>query len=325
MMAEKELGRLHKVDLRSVWPSESRDFTPWLAHSENLKALSDVIGLDLELVSTEQEVGPFSADILCKDSSTDHWVVIENQIEKTDHTHLGQILTYAAGLKATTVIWIAARFTDEHRAALDWLNEITDESVNFFGLEIELWQIGDSPVAPKFNIVSRPNDWSRDIAVGVARKQGELSGAKKLQLRFWTAFRDFVKEHSKTIKPTKPLPQHWMNIGIGRSGFNLVAIASTYNSETNSAKEQEIRAELLIHGADAKEQFAALRAQADEIEAEFGSPLIWYSPENARSCRIYVRKVVNLFDENDWPTQYAWLLANLEKLKAVFAPRIKQL
>lgn len=167
------LGRLQKVNLREVWLSEAGNFTPWLAQEENLSLLGEAIGIELELESQETGVGPFRADILCKDTATDNWVLIENQLERTDHTHLGQLITYAAGLNAVTVVWIAERFTEEHRAALDWLNERTDEHINVFGLEIELWRIGDSPVAPKFNIISQPNDWSRTIKQ--AASSGEMS------------------------------------------------------------------------------------------------------------------------------------------------------
>jgi hypothetical protein len=125
--------------------------------------LGEALGIDLELEAQEKNVGPFRADILCKDVDTDAWVLIENQLERTDHTHLGQLLTYSAGLQAAVVVWIAAKFTGEHRAALDHLNEITDERYRFFGVEVELWQIGDSPPAPRFNLVSKPNDWSRAI------------------------------------------------------------------------------------------------------------------------------------------------------------------
>jgi len=321
----KQLGQLRKVDLRIVWPSESGDFTPWLATPENLKLLGDAIGLELELESTEKEVGSFSADILCKDMSTGDWVVIENQLEKTDHTHLGQLFTYAAGLKVSTVVWIAARFTDEHRAALDWLNEITNQRINFFGLEIALWQIADSAIAPKFDVVSKPNDWSRDVVAGASGKRGDLSEAQSLQLRFWSAFRDYALERSSTIKPTKPFPQHWMNMGIGRTGFNLAGIVSTHDSSTNSNDRQEIRAEVQIYNKESKAYFAALREQAATIEEEFGERLTWYSAENVHSCRIYVRKTVDLSDEADWPNQHKWLLAKLEKLRAVFETRIQQL
>lgn len=164
-MSDVQLGRLVRVDLREAWQDEAAHFTPWLAEPENLELLGDALGIGLELEATEQSVGPFAADILCKDPMRDQWVLIENQLEQTDHTHLGQIITYAAGLNAVTVIWIASKFVEQHRAALDWLNEITAEGTDFFGVEVELWRIGESSaVAPKFNIVSKPNAWSKQIA-----------------------------------------------------------------------------------------------------------------------------------------------------------------
>src|SRR5438874_2064357 len=170
-MTAISLGRLEKVDLRTVWTNEAGDFTPWLGREENLRLLGDAIDIELEPEAQEKYVGPFRADLLCKDAATGDWVLIENQLERTDHTHLGQLLTYAAGLQAVTIVWVAERFTDEHRATLDWLNEITDDQINFFGLEIELWRIADSPVAPKFNIVSQPNDWSRSV-LAAAKETG---------------------------------------------------------------------------------------------------------------------------------------------------------
>ena len=137
-MAQSNLGRLEQVELRSIWANEAGDFTPWLAQEENLRLLGDTIGIELELEEQEKDVGPFSADILCKDTIGGSWVLIENQLERTDHTHLGQLITYAAGLQAVTIVWIASRLTEEHRAALDWLNDITDSKFQFFGLEIEV-------------------------------------------------------------------------------------------------------------------------------------------------------------------------------------------
>ena len=223
-MKEQSLGRLKRVSLREVWASESEHFTPWLGQEENLKLLGDTIGLELELEDQEKDVGPFRADLLCKSTLDDSWVLIENQLERTDHGHLGQLLTYAAGLEAVTIIWVAERFTDEHRAALDWLNEKTDDGVNFFGLEVELWRIGDSPIAPKFNIVSKPNDWTKRVQ-SAATKGGELSSLKQTQLKFWIAFKEYMDANSK-IRCQKPAPHHWLSSSLGRSGFHLDSVAS---------------------------------------------------------------------------------------------------
>ena len=197
---------MENVDLREVFTTEDGDFTPWLAQEENLKLLGESISIDLQLEAQEKDVGPFRADILFKDTVTDNWVLIENQIERTDHTHLGQLLTYAAGLQAVTIVWIAKRFTEEHRATLDWLNERTDDHINLFGLEIELWRIDDSPIAPKLNIGSQPNDWTRTVRAA-AQEAGEITEHRQMQLRFWIAFREFmertvvsvVKRHMRSI------------------------------------------------------------------------------------------------------------------------------
>jgi hypothetical protein len=187
-MTVTNLGRLERVDLRNIWVSEATDFTPWLARQENLAILADTLGLELELEAQERPVGPFRADILCKDVATDRWVLIENQLERTDHSHLGQLLTYASGLEAVTIVWIAARFTEEHRSTLDWLNKITDDRFRFFGLEVELWRIGDSPSAPKFNIISKPNDWSQSVAQAArAIDESELSETRVMQREYWAS------------------------------------------------------------------------------------------------------------------------------------------
>lgn len=202
-MITEQLGQLVRAELREGWSNEYSAFTPWLAQDENIALLGDTVGLELEVEAQERQVGPFRADILCKDTANGHWVLIENQLERTDHVHLGQLLTYAAGLQAVTIVWIASHFTEEHRAALDWLNEITDERFNFFGLEIELWRIGNSPMAPKFNVICKPNDWSKRVAAGAAQVEREnLTETQKLQLEFWSAFREYATEHAKRIKPS---------------------------------------------------------------------------------------------------------------------------
>lgn len=220
-----DLGQLQKVHPRAIWDSEPYSFTPWLASESGLALLGDTIGLELELDETEKNVGTFSADIVCKDTSSDSVVLIENQLEATDHTHLGQLMTYAAGLDAVTIVWVADKFRAEHRAALDWLNEITNESANFFGLEIEVWSIGNSLPAPKFNIISQPNDWVKTLKA-IRSDPASLTNTRSLYLRYWTEFSDKVEQSGGKIKARKPSTDHWMNFAVGRSGFALEATIS---------------------------------------------------------------------------------------------------
>ena len=316
------LGRLEKIeDLRQIWKSEAQDFTPWLAEEQNLELLGDVIGLDLELEATEKEVGPFRADILCKETGTDHWVLVENQIERTDHTHLGQILTYAAGLNAVTIVWIAKQFSDEHRAALDWLNEITGDSISFFGLEVELWKIGSSPIAPKFNIISKPNEWTKG-SVSRVRTASELTPVKKMQLDFWTGLRGYALANAQYVKPTKPLPQHWMNFSLGRSSFGMYAFVDTRNPR--------IGVRLFITSSDATAYYHLLLAEKEQIEQEFSQdinlPLLWQEMPGKKSC--YISCYNEDFDPNNktsWQSQFVFLTNTLDVFHDVFSKRIRNL
>ena len=315
-----KLGRLEQGEIRDVWENEEKNFTPWLAEPGNIGLLGEAIGVELELVAQEQSVGPFRADILCKDTVNGRYVLVENQLERTDHVHLGQIITYAANLNAVIIVWIARKLCDEHRAALDWLNEITDDSANFFGLEIEVWKIGESEWAPKFNVACQPNEWLKSSPPGPST----LGPAQQLQLEFWKAFKGFLEDKQSPVHPTKPLPQHWMNLGIGRSGFNLGAIAGTWDAETKK-EVGVIRVDLTIDNVLADQAFEALRNQQGEIEKEFGEPLTWYKTATARTRRIYSRKLVDIADRADWPVQFAWLEDHLVAFRTVLGPRIKQL
>jgi hypothetical protein len=317
------LGRLERVDLRAYWQSEGTDFTPWLAKTENIALLGDALRLDLQIIGQEKDVGPFRADILCKDGAYDTYVLIENQLERTDHVHLGQLLTYAAGLDAVTIVWIAQTFTEEHRAALDWLNEITEEKFNFFGLEIELWKIGDSAPAPKFNLVCKPNDWARTVRQSA--EASELTETKVLQREYWSAFAQLVTEEGATFRPTKPLPQQWMNIALGRSGIQLDAIASMWNSEQGTYDTGEIRAEVVIAGPNSKAFFGLLEAERPAIEAAFGESLTWYNRPERNVCRIYVRRNADIRARAAWREQHHWLKTKLERLRATFRERIMAL
>ena len=313
------LGRLQKVDLREIWRTEDQHFTPWLAREENLAVLAETLGMELELEAEEKRVGPFRADILCRNADDGSWVLVENQLERTDHTHLGQLLTYAAGLQAVTIVWIAARFSEEHRAAVDWLNEITGDDFSFFALEVELWRIADSPAAPKFNIVSQPNDWSRSVSDAARSiKNDALTETKAAQLRFWTAFAEHLQANGSPLRSQKPFPQHWTHFGVGRSGFLASAILNT--------SSDILGAEIYINHDDAKTYFAGLESQREEIEEELGFTLDWRELPGRKGCRILVEtEISDPLNEAQWPQYFDWLQTKLEAIQKVFRPRIRAL
>ena len=317
-MAIPPFGRLEKVELRSGWASEAGAFTPWLAQAENLALLGDAIGLELELEAQEKNVGNFRADIVCKDTLTNAWVLIENQLERTDHSHLGQLITYAAGLDAVTIVWIAHRFTEEHRAALDWLNEVTDEAINFFGLEIELWRIGDSPPAPKFNIVSKPNDWTKTVAATRHQLEAGFSPTQELQFAYWQAFLAYLEEANVIFKARKPQAQNWLDFAVGRSGFQLLTCANM--------REKRIALQLVINHRDAKVYFHQLRQNKEHVERTIGHALEWDELPGKKSCTVTFHN--RAFDPNrqsQWPEQHVWLCTQLTTLRELFSPLIKDL
>jgi hypothetical protein len=318
-MTDLQLGRLERVDLRHIWTSEAAHFTPWLARAENLAILGETLGIELELEAQERAVGPFRADILCKDMATDRWVLIENQLERTDHVHLGQLLTYASGLEAVTIVWIAARFTEEHRSTLDWLNRITDDSFSFFGLEVELWRIGSSPAAPKFNIVSKPNDWSHSVAQAArAIDESELSETRIMQRNYWAALNEVLGDRGPVPGNKKPQPASWMAYPIGRSAFNLGAVMIR--------PKNQLRVELYISGDHAKPMFHLLKEQKDAIEAELNHPVAWEELPSGRDSRVslYLHDV-DPEDETDWPRQHEWLAKRLNDMHRVLARRVSEL
>ena len=276
----KELSRLKSVELRDIWPNEAADFTPWLAKEENLALLGEKLSMELEFESQEINVGDFRADILCRNITNGSRVLIENQLEETDHSHLGQILTYAAGLDIHTVIWIAKEFREEHRAALDRLNEITNEDFQYFGVEVKVWQIGDSASAPQFEIVSKPNDWNRTVSQNTERAvSGDLSETQLQLERFWTALRDYMVEKSNPIKLPKPSPWRYLILSIGRTGFNINPRLAT--------TKKEIGVDLYISSEqNTTAHFHLLKEQQAEIEKEFGEPLEWEELPNRKSSRI---------------------------------------
>jgi hypothetical protein len=321
-----DFGNLERVELRKAWANEAAQFTPWVA--ANLSLLGDAIGISLELEQTEKSVGSFSADVLCRDTLTSRLVLIENQIERTDHTHLGQTLTYAAGIGVSTVVWVASEFREEHRAALDWLNEHTDEDLAFFGLEIEVWRIGDSAMAPKFNVVCKPNDWARRVHT-IAADPGTLTETQKAQIDFWTGFVEMMRQRQSPLRSSAPTPYNWVNHPLGRSSFVLNSVWSTWNSETNKLTG-EIREDLVLSTAGAKENYAKLLERQPEVEQALRGlgvteQIYWYNPDTAQLCRVYVRRDANVDYRDDWPNQQAWLLERAEAFLTVFGPIVRTL
>ena len=322
-MIPENLGKLERVDLREVWRNEADNFTPWLATQRNLDDLGETLGMQIEFQAREEAVGPYSADILCRDIDDDSYVVIENQLEETDHDHLGKLLTYAAHFKASTVVWVAKTFTEQHRAAVDWLNETSAEGTQFFALEIEVWRIGESAFAPKFNMVAKPNNWTK----GGRSTAASLTETQRVQLEFWKGFQDHVSRHGQQIKlSASPKAKTSMAAGgLGRTGFLLAAVASTY-SETRGWNGQELRAELSISRGELSGRFHDfLQSEKSDIEREMGGELNWYNPEDANACRIYSRKDVDLYDPDGRNEQFEWLLEQLESFHRVFAERIRNL
>ena len=312
-----KLGKIEKLDLRDIWANEASDFTPWLAKPENIKLLGDTIGIDLEVESQEKSVGAFRADILARDmNNSNHYVLIENQLEPTNHNHLGQIITYAAGLDACSIIWIAKSFTEEHRAALDWLNRITDENINFFGIEIEVIRIGESVPAPQFNVFANPNDWSKTVRANA--NSGTISDTKIKQQEYWTAFRKHALDRKVAFKVQKPLPQHWTNIAIGKSGFHLSLIV-------NSAKN-EIRIDLEINSPTAKQDFDTLKSKYEEDARIAISPdLEWCRLDSRKSSMVRLSASHNFLNQSNHEIQFDWFIEYIEKFINFFKPKIQLL
>jgi hypothetical protein len=305
-------GRLEAVQLRKYWRDEARDFTPWLAREENLTLLGEAIGMNLERVAVEQYIGPFRADIIAREEDVE--VIIENQLDATDHKHLGQLMVYAANRGSGVIVWITRQVTDEYRKVIDWLNDKTD--VSFFALEVELWRIGNSPVAPKFNVVCEPNEFARTVR---STGSGEVSETAQLQLEFWTGLVELMSELDSSFNPPKIGAHHWcdLRIGTSRGHVGLTALRSG-----------RLSCELYIGHSQSSLIFEQLEAQRAPIEAELGleGQLDWQPLPEKKSCRIALYKETGSLDDRDqWPASYTWMLDWAEKFKAAFAQRIKDI
>ncbi|MES9971410.1 MAG: DUF4268 domain-containing protein [Candidatus Thiodiazotropha sp.] len=307
-----QLSKLEKVDLREVWKHEAQDFTNWLAQPDNLELLSDEIGIDITLLQTEASVGNFNVDILAEEENTGRKIVIENQLEPTDHDHLGKIITYASGFDAEIIVWIVKSVRDEHKQAIDWLNEHTDQKINVFAIQMEVWRIGDSPYAPKFYVIAKPNDWAK--AVKKATSQSELSDTKLAQLEFWSKFKEYVQENGGNVKLRKAYPQHWYDISFG---FSNAHICLTVNSQSS-----QISCEIYI--PDSKKLFSCLENNRHAIESELSEELIWEELPEKKASRIKLMHEGSLSNQEQWQNYHAWLLEKVEKYQQTFEKFIKQ-
>ena len=310
MKQEQRLRSLEVVPIREVWKNEAQDFTPWLA--EDIEVLGDAIGLEMEVQELHQDVGAFECDMRCRIINTGEIVVIENQFGNTDHEHLGKLMVYSAGLEATTIVWIAETFRDEHRAAIDWLNNFSSNDLNFLGVEIKLWKIGDSLPAPQFVIVSKPNDWKK------AKRQQAISERKQVLFDYWDKLMETIAGRNGAVKPQKPNYNHWMDFAIGKGGFRL-------RVEVSSQKRL-IRISLFMFDDNASAHFSLLENSRDAIHNQFGSELQWDEKEGKKACAILLEKDNTVLDnKDDWPSQHQWVIDNLERFQSVFRDRIKNL
>jgi hypothetical protein len=320
MAARIPLGAFEPVTLRDAWPTEDGDFTPWLAEVSSIALLGKALNMELEVEGIEQNVGSFRADIVARAiDEPGHRVVIENQFGRTDHVHLGQVLTYLAGIEeAKTIVWIAERIQPDHRAAIDWLNAHTSEEFSFFAIEIELWRIGDSPPAPRFNVIASPNDWTRNTRAATRQIGGTLAESHHLRLAYWASFADYLKEHSSSLRINRPNKDAWKSFAIGRTDFAIDASIST--------AKQRIGVELYIDNDLDSAAFRALLGEKDVIEVEFGETLEWQELPGKKATRIVLyRHGVDPSDEKQYSALHAWMLDKIERFRRTFATRVKAL
>lgn len=304
-------GELSSVDLRTCWADEARDLTPWVASEQGLKLLGAALDIELACENCEVPVGPFSADILARDLTSNSLVVIENQLERTDHDHFGKTLTYAAVLGASTIVWIARKFTEEHRKALEWLNELTRGDLQLYGVELQVWQIGQSVPAPRFEVVCSPNEL---VQAATRAKDSEASPTRQLQLEFWTAVREALQRSGQFASLHTPRAQYWFDIAIGRSGMNLSLTANTY--------DKKVGLRIYLSGRIADAALQQLEPQKQDIETALGEQLEW-NPHPEKSDKVIrLTRDADIADKSTWAEIISWLTQRAVSFKQVFGPRL---
>lgn len=280
-----ELGVLTEVNVRELWKHEQYDFSNWIAKEKNIELLNNILGLTLVDVDKEVYVGSYRCDIVARDEASDVKVVIENQLESSNHDHLGKIITYASGLEATVIVWIVTKAREEHRSAIEWLNNNTSNKINFFLLELHAYKIGDSLPAPKFEIIEKPNEFIKSAKV--KNNSADLNRSQSERLNFWTMFNDVISERGKLFNIRKASTDHWYDVAIGTSDAHI--------SIRLVNKEKYIGVELYIN--ENKEIFDLLFSKKDKIEKELNIPLEWQRLDGKKSSRI-TYKIYGLNFEN---------------------------
>ena len=299
----RELGTIQQCPLREVWKNEARDFTTWLAEEENIVALGDAMGVELELIETESSVGSFSADIFAQEIGSGRKVVIENQLEDTNHDHLGKIITYAAGKDAELIVWIVARARDEHKQAIEWLNQHTDSEFGFFLIEIELWTIDGSNPAPRFNIIERPNDWAKSVKASEGYSETE-----RLRLQYWQRYNELAiadDAFSRVMSPHKPSKDHWTNISIGSSDYHLAL--TTYTNEDKIGIEFYVKEDQNIG--------KAVHSHAERIAEILGAEPVPYMATKASGIRFFKKGCNFKKHPEKWDEYIQWQLDAAVKLR----------
>lgn len=304
----KSLGKLEEIkDLREVWPHEALDFTPWLAKEENMAFLADAVGLEITVDEEESPVGDFNVDIFASETGTERKIIIENQLEDTNHDHLGKLITYASGKSAEIIIWVVKRAREEHKAAIEWLNNHTDEKIGFFLCEIKLYRIGNSDPAVKFEVIEEPNDWTKEVK----KAANNLNATQQARLEYWTAFNEYAFKNaafSNEFKRRKPGTDHWLSFSMGSSGCGI-NILRLQNSG-------HVAVEVYIN--DDKDLFHTLFENKTIIESEIGFKLDWRELPEKKASRILVKKEVALSDKTKWSEQFDWIMVSMIKIKQSF-------
>lgn len=298
------IGRLERVNLREVWANEAANFTTWL--ERHLDILSEHIGIDLSSLEREKSVGSFSADIYAEGPNGDT-VVIENQLEKTDHDHLGKLVTYLSNLEAKTAIWITSNPRPEHATAINWLNEIAPLDVSFFMVKVEAYKIGDSEPAPLFTTICGPSLEAKKVG----EQKQKLAGRYLKRLDFWTELLEKARNKTNLHSNISPSKENWIMAGAGKSGMGWIYSVILDEADAYLSRDR---------GADRKEEtdeiYEKLLNDREEIEKRFGGALIWDRVEGRRICRIKsICKIGGLKNEDLWDQIQEDLIDRMKRLE----------